>query len=264
MIHATTTAPASSAADGPPVEVTCRVAGLGGIGQVVAVYLARFLASRGRPARLVLIDGDRYEQGNETRMFFDACGNKAQVMHERLRRDCDGTPVTIVAVPEYLRPDNLDRLVPSGPGESLLLCVDNHATRKLVAEHVHGLDDTCVISGGNDGVGPDSTGAVRAGVAGNVQAFVRRGGRVAGPSLTKYHPEIDRPADRRPDDAGCLEQAASTPQILFANLTAAAVMLDAWYTLWAGGRLPSCEIGFDITKLRTVPLPLPAPPAWHG
>jgi hypothetical protein len=237
-----------------PDGLTCRVIGLGGIGQIVATYLARFLGSLRRDATLVLIDGDDFEQGNEARMAVtEYFANKAEALQDDLAAAGVGSDVTVAAVPEYVTPDNVARLVRSGPAESVLLCVDNHATRNLVAAHAVGLDDIVLVSGGNDGVGPDGGGTVRHGTAGNVQAYVRAGGTQQTPELTAFHPEIADPADRRPDQAGCGELVTSAPQILFANLCAASCMLSTWW-LHACGGLEYSELVFDISKGRTAPL----------
>lgn len=237
----------------PPGAVV-RVVGLGGVGQVVATCLVRFLTGLGQPVRVVLIDGDRFEAGNERRMDVPALyENKALALRDRLLEQCGGSAVTLLAVPQYLGAGNVADLLPSGGGEAVLLCVDNHATRKLVAGHVEGLDDACVISGGNDGVGPDASGVPRQGTGGNVQIHLRRGGRDLTPPLTKLHPEIASPRDRHPGDAGCDQLVASTPQILFANLFAASCILNAWW-LHACGRLGYWELVFEIDKGRMGPL----------
>jgi len=245
----------------PPItapDLTCRVIGLGGIGQVVATFLVRFLAGLRRPSRVVLIDGDRFEAGNETRMSGRLHENKAEGLQAELAETCPSPHVTILAVPEFVAADNVGRLLGSGPGESVLLCVDNHATRKLVGDHGLTLDDLCVISAGNDGVGPDSSGAVRHGTAGNVQVLLRVAGTTVTPALSDYHPEIAKPPDDHPDAVGCAELAASVPQILFTNVFAAACQLATWHQ-WASGVLTWSELVFDIEKGRAAPL-LPLAP----
>ncbi|MHC4428082.1 MAG: ThiF family adenylyltransferase [Planctomycetota bacterium] len=242
-----------------PDDATVRVIGLGGIGQPVATYLARFLASLGRPSRLLLIDGDAYEPHNETRMeVHEVYRNKAEATQAELARCHADSALSLLAVPEYVTPDNVERLLPAGPGESVLMCVDNHATRKLVAEHVEGLDDILLVSGGNDGVGPDSGGVVRQGTAGNVQVYVKRGGVEHTDPLTRYHPEIATPRDARPDEQGCDDLAGSVPQIMFTNLFVAACMLSTWWLHWGGG-LDYWELVFKLEQGRMAPvLPLPA------
>lgn len=234
--------------------LSCRVIGLGGVGQPVATYLARYLAGLGRPARLLLVDGDAFEAGNETRM--DVPGlmeNKALALQARLGPALRGGSLTLAAVPEHVTPANVARLVRGGPRESVLLCVDNHATRKLVADHARGLDDIVLVSGGNDGIGPDGAGVVRHGTAGNVQVFLRRGGRDLTPAITDHHPEIADPRDRRPDEAGCGELARAAPQLLFTNLFTASCMLATWW-LHACDALEYSEMVFDIGAGRAAPL----------
>jgi hypothetical protein len=124
-------------------------------------------------------------------------------------------------------PENLDRLIREG--DVVMLAVDNHATRKLVAEHCEKLPDVCLISGGNDGVGKDSLGRVVHGTYGNVQVHRRQEGRDMTPNLVAYHPEIAKPADRLPTDVSCTEAIVSVPQILFANLASASAMLNTFY-----------------------------------
>ena len=235
-------------------RITCRIIGVGGIGQIVATYLVRYLASLAVPARVVLIDGDEFEHGNETRMSVQRLfENKAAALAETLGASCRGTQVSILPVREYVRPDNLARLIHSGRGESVLMCVDNHATRKLVGDHCERLDAVCLISGGNDGVGPDSSGYVRQGTAGNVQVLLRRDGRSLTAGLGEHHPEIATPKDVIPDDAGCDASLGSAPQILFTNLTAAGCMLNTWW-LYARGELHYSELVFNISHGRTAPL----------
>ena len=114
--------------------------------------------------------------------------------------------LTLMAVDQLITPENIATLLPSGVNEVVLLCVDNHETRKLISDYCEGrggfpgVDDICLISGGNDGVGADSSGTVRRGSYGNVQVYIRRDGTDVSPSLTAFHKEIDQPAkpsDRR-------------------------------------------------------------------
>ena len=106
-------------------------------------------------------------------------------------------------------------------------------------------DDGVLISGGNDGVGPGQRGTY-----GNVQIYGRAGGRdVLGAPLDQFHPEIARPADRRPDELSCEELAqAGEPQLLFANLAVASAMCNALLRLImppAGERVYD-EACFDV------------------
>src|ERR1051325_8647383 len=239
-----------------PDNATVKIIGLGGVGSIVARYLAAFLASLDRVVRLVLLDGDEFEHNNRTRMIFGSCGNKAAVTHDELAPRFAESSLSIIAIEEFVTPENISRLL--RPGDIILLTVDNHATRKLVSDHCATLPDVCLISGGNDGVERDATGKMRRGTYGNVQVYLRRAGADASPSLTRYHPEIAQPADKLPTDKSCTELITSVPQILFTNLTVATCMLNT-LLLHLSDALHYSELAFDIADGLMRPAPLPAP-----
>jgi len=219
-----------------------KLIGLGGTGGIAARYLVAYAAARREPVRIVLVDGDDFEPRNAERMLFTRPGNKAAVVRAELLPFVAGSLVTLDAVEQYVRPDNLANLVRAG--DVVLLAVDNHATRKLVAEHCARLADVCLFSAGNDGVRPDSTGRFLRVTYGNVQLQLRRAGRDVTPSLLAHHPEIEHPADRLPSDVSCTEALASTPQLLFTNLAAAALLLNT-LLLALGEEPPYGEACFD-------------------
>lgn len=221
---------------------TVKVVGLGGVGSIVARYAALFLGRSGGAHRLVLVDGDEFESGNASRMFFDRLGGKAEILGGELV-SLVGDALTVVPVGSYVDPGNVGTLIHEG--DVVLLAVDNHATRKCVSDHCARLADVCLVSGGNDPVGKDASGRVLRGTFGNVQAFVRRDGADVTPALTHMHPEISNPADRLPTDQSCTELAVSQPQILFTNLATASAMLSTFW-LFAGGELGYGELCFDI------------------
>jgi molybdopterin/thiamine biosynthesis adenylyltransferase len=235
-----------------------RIVGLGGVGGIAARYGAMFLASLAEPCRMVLIDGDRFEASNATRMFFTSHGNKAAVVRADLRGRFADSPLTLIAVEQYVTPQNLAQLLGAGgAGEIILLAVDNHATRKLISEYCRQLADICLISAGNDGVGEDkATGKVLDGTYGTCQIYMRQNGIDRSPDLSRFHPEIAVPADKTPTDRSCTELIASVPQVLFANLAAASSMLNAMWLYLAGG-LDYAEMCFDIALGRSAPVPLP-------
>jgi hypothetical protein len=114
--------------------------------------------------------------------------------------------------------------------------VDNHASRHLGDRHAGTLRDLVLISGGNDYAD------------GNVQVYVRREGRDLTPSLARYHPEIAQPQDRHPGELSCEElMAGGAPQLLFANLMVASLMLNVFYAL-RQGPLPYSEAYLDIRE----------------
>jgi molybdopterin/thiamine biosynthesis adenylyltransferase len=206
--------------------------GIGGIGCALLPFLCRYLQYAGEPARVTLIDGDRFERSNAARQAFSGLGNKAEVKAGELAREFEA--VAFRSIPDYVTEDNVARLI--GAGEVVFLMVDNHASRHLVSRHVSSLADLSLISGGNDYVD------------GNVQVYVRRGGLDLTPSLARYHPEIATPGDRNPAELSCEElMAAGAPQLLFANLMVASLMLNAFYAL-REGRLDYSEVYLDILQ----------------
>lgn len=231
-----------------------KVIGLGGVGGIAARYLAAFLAAAAEPTRMVLVDGDAFEPRNAERMLFSRCGNKAAVVRDDLLECVETESLTIAAVEEYASPENLERLVVDG--DVVLLCVDNHATRKRVSDHCRTLRDVCLISAGNDGVGEDGSGRSRRGTFGNVQIHLRREGRDRTPPIDAFHPEIESPADVPPGDVSCTEAILSAPQILFTNLTTASALLGAFF-LHVCDALPYPELCFDVAEGLMRPIALP-------
>lgn len=223
-----------------------KVVGLGGVGSPVAQALAQFLGV-GAPAgtTLFLVDGDAFEERNRARVVFHVGGNKAISKARELASTC-GSAVAIIPVPQYVTPYNVHRLL--GDGDVVFLAVDNHATRRCVSNRCRKLRDVVLISGGNDGIENG-----RQGTFGNVMIYERFAGRDVTSPLTRFHPEIAKPRDKRPDEVGCLALAQSSPQLLFTNLAVAATMLGAFYA-WLTGRLKYEEIFFDMASGRVLPV----------
>jgi hypothetical protein len=221
------------------------VIGLGGIGAPVAQALAQFLSYARPGTTLFLIDGDAFEEGNRSRVLFQGGGNKAISKATELTSTCGGR-VTIVPVPRYLTPRNAGRVI--GERSIVFLAVDNHRTRHCVSNRVRKLTDGLLISGGNDAIENG-----RDGTFGNVMIYERAGGRDVTSPLTRFHPEIARPADKRPDQLGCTALAQSAPQLLFTNLAVASAMLGAFYA-WLGRTLEYEEVFLDIADGKMNPI----------
>ncbi len=201
------------------------IVGLGGIGSFLARLVTLFAASLGDVAiRVVLIDGDSFEERNAARMEVPDLDNKAALVCSLLNCSFGRPRLSIRPVESYLDVDNVEELIRER--DIVFSCVDNHATRKLIGERCERLDDVVLISGGNDGVE-----AGQRGTYGNVQVYVRREGRELNPSITRFHPEIREPEDEVPGPS-CADLAATTaPQIVFTNFLAAAVMGAAFHRL---------------------------------
>lgn len=227
-----------------PDGATLKIIGVGGVGSIIARYLSIFIATFGRSARVVLVDGDSFEPSNANRMLFASCGNKAAVVRQELLPHFADSALALECVEEYVTHDNIERLIHER--DIIFVTVDNHATRKLVNDFCSTrLRDICVISGGNDGVEKTADGRQHRGTFGNAQIYVRDAGEDRTPSLTRFHPEIASPADCHPADKSCNELIASVPQILFANLMVASAMLNT-LLLYLCGASHYGELAFDI------------------
>ncbi len=241
-----------------PDGISIKVIGLGGVGGILVRYLTVFLVSGGTQGRLVLIDGDSFENENQARMVFSKLGNKAAVLENELSGLSDDSRLSVTSIEEYVTEENLKQYVHEN--DIVLLAVDNHKTRQIVNARCAELGGVCLISGGNDGVGEDSSGRFVRGTFGNVQIYVRRGGDDQCAGLTKFHPEIEDPADQLPTEVGCGAMLPSVPQILFTNLMTATSMLNALW-LHLAGELHYSELCFDVFDGVMRPMPHKGPKA---
>lgn len=249
--------PKTEKLDSVPInEMAIKVIGLGGVGGISARYICMYLGALPSASRVVFIDGDKFEEKNSSRMFFSSSGNKAHVTREDLLPYLKDARVTLIDIPEFIEPENAERLIRDG--DWVILAVDNHATRKLVNDHCMGLRNVTLISGGNDGIETKPDGKVLRGTYGNVQISVRRNGVSLSPDLTAFHGEIQHPTDKLPTDVSCTELLESVPQILFTNLAVASAICNAFW-LCLCNALHYSELALDIQDGRMQPLPLPAP-----
>lgn len=209
------------------------VVGAGGIGTHLLGPLCRYLDNTEDKPHILVLDGDQYELKNADRQSFSRIGNKAEVSVEQLRNMFPN--LNIEAKPTFLTDENVDVYI--GEGDIVLACVDNHATRLLLSSHCATLSDVMLISGGNDYS------------IGSVHVYIREKGRDKTPPLTYLHPEIAHPRDKRPDEMSCEELAsAGVPQLIFANLSAAAAMLSTFWVVKTGKPLLFTEMFFDLER----------------
>lgn len=217
------------------------VVGLGGVGEKVARYVAMFVASMDVEATLTLVDGDEFSPANSSRQMFSDFGNKAEVISKELLPGfvANDMKLEVNVVPEYVTPANLEKVIKDG--DIVFMCVDNHASRKLVSDWCGTLKNAVLISGGCDAVEPDK--GMR-GSYGNVQVYIRRDGQDESPSLDLFHPEIAKPEDKLPNQLNCMERMRSSPQLLVSNIGVMFEMLAA-FSLYISDALHFSEIAFD-------------------
>jgi molybdopterin/thiamine biosynthesis adenylyltransferase len=192
------------------------------------------------------VDGDNYEEKNRERQRYTVTANKALTSKDLLAPLFP--ELTIEAKSAYV--DENTALVLIREGDAVFLCVDNHATRKVVSDHIASLANALLVSGGNDLYD------------GNVQVYERKDGEDITPPLDFRHPEIDEPKDQNPADLACGELVqAGAPQILAVNLAIASMMLNAFSNWLRDGSVPYREQYFDLKtgNVRAVPHTRPAP-----
>ena len=214
-----------------------RIVGLGGVGSELSEKISKFLNyCEGEDFLISLVDGDEYELKNKNRQEFSNFGRKAEIKREELRKKYP--MITYESLPIYVNESNVKDIIKEN--DTVFLGVDNHKTRKVISDYVKGLSDVVLISGGNELTD------------GNVQIHIRKGGTDVTPSLTDYHPEIDNPSDKSPDEMSCEELHSSSPQLLFTNVGVSTLMCWAYYNIKKGNNVPS-EIYFDIGMMKVDP-----------
>lgn len=198
--------------------IKIKVIGMGGIGSYLIEPLARYLSFSKDPCELTMIDGDVYEEKNRDRQKFSKYENKAMETFDQISKEFP--KIHFKFKPEYITESNVISAIREK--DVLFLCVDNHATRKLVSNRCSDLNDVTLISGGNDHVD------------GNVICYLRKNGKDITRSLVDLHPEIANPTDENPGNTnsskkdGCQIEVETNPQLLFTNLAIASTMLNCY------------------------------------
>ena len=218
------------------MNLNITIIGLGGVGSILVERLCRFINySSDLIADILLVDGDEYEQKNYERQEFNRIGNKADIKATEL--ELKFSQLEFDVYDAFINPDNVSDVITEG--NIVFLCVDNHKTRMIVSKYCQQLQDVTLISGGNEFTD------------GNVQIYVRKGGKDLTPDLCAYHPEISNPEDKLPDEMSCDELSQSDPQLYFTNLGVATIMCWAFYNAVIKGEYERSEIYFDILSMTT-------------
>lgn len=223
-----------------------KVIGAGGIGGHLIEPLARYLSYTEDNCEITVIDGDQFEDRNKERQRFTACENKAAHTVNQLKEQFP--KIHFRAKGEYLTEDNV--ITSIREGDTVLMCVDNHATRKLVSDRCEELDNVTLISGGNDYTD------------GNVIVYRRENGKDVGKAPTKLYSKIAKPEDKNPgkltdaERQGCQQEARTNPQLLFTNLAIASHMLNCYYAV-EQGKANFEQVYVDILTQRARPAPSP-------
>ena len=213
------------------------IIGLGGIGSVLVNSISRFLNSNEnlKPITIKLVDGDDYEYKNISRQEFYNYGNKANVKKRELSNRFQN--IDYLDFQMFLDENNISEIVTEN--SIVFVSVDNHKTRRLVSNYAKKLNNVIVISGGNELTD------------GNIQIFIRKGGENVTPSLTDYHPEIENPLDKSPDEMSCEELSHAEPQLYFTNFMVAGHMCSAFYNIIERNNYKISEVYFDILSMNS-------------
>ena len=224
------------------------IIGAGGIGSIVSRYLPILLSCSENMPEIVICDGDSFEPGNTYRMEVPDYANKADAIAMVIEEM--GQPCVPISFPSHFTEENSSEVF--GDGCVVFMCVDNHKTRCIVNEYANTLDNVVLISGGNDGIDEKNG---EQGIMGNIQVMVRSDGEVVhGCPLDQFHDEIANPQDKHPGELSCQELAeAGVAQLVLANMTAATLMLNAYFRLlWTDDGIYD-EAIFDIVENKVVP-----------
>lgn len=216
--------------------IPIKIVGLGGVGSILVERLCRFLNfSADMDAEITLADGDTYEQKNFERQEFSTFGNKAEVKASDLELQYPNIGLDVY--PAFINEATVGDVVKEG--DVVFLCVDNHKTRMIVNNYSKVLKNITLISGGNEFTD------------GNVQIYVRKDGKDVTPDLGAYHPEIENPDDKLPEEQSCEELSQSDPQLYFANLGVATIMCWSFYNVVVKAQLEASEVYFDMLGMNT-------------
>jgi len=201
------------------------VIGLGGIWSYLRPILCRMMTySQGAPARLKLVDYDVFSRSNLERqeMFpVDEARLKVTVHAERIRNEFPRLKVE--EVKKFVTKKNIRGIVEDG--SIVVSCVDNQATRKLLAEHVRTLKNVALISGASD---EDR---------GNAHLHLVLGGKELTKGMDECHDNVANPQDKNPGELSC-EERARLPgggQTAVTNMWSAAIMSHYLWHFLKGG-----------------------------
>jgi molybdopterin/thiamine biosynthesis adenylyltransferase len=182
-----------------------KIVGIGGItNQLLPTLIQKY-----PPAKLILYDGDIYEDGNLDRQpFCQTGGNKAIVTARALGE----MGIKAEGIPIFISPDTTYLL---SEGDIILAGLDNFPSRRLLNDRCMQLKNVLLISGGNELID------------GSAQVLWRQNGVCITPPLTYCHPEIEHPKGKAPYERGCMVRWRSEPQLAETNRAVGLAMLEA-------------------------------------
>lgn len=228
--------------------------GCGGTGGYLASPLARLLSfHHAAESPITLCDGDEFEDGNRYRQLMainDINKNKAIALASQL--SAQGLRSEVIN--DFANDAILSNwLLNAGDCPMLVVAVDNDATRKLVCQKLAAaksyLPSFFFISPGNDA----GEGARPAEIKGQVLWWGWTEGQDFGLDPTQVYPNLENPPDPAPVRGECSAKAPSQPQLIAANLMAAATTLNVIQSLLDATLDPSKHgLFFTATKAEVI------------
>ena len=187
------------------------VVGMGGIGSFLAEPLVRLIKYKYESIKdITFVDGDYFEEKNRERQCFKEIGNKARIKAEELHHISE-----IKVQDQYINSSNVASLC--ADNTIVLLCVDNHATRKLIEDSLIQCDDVCCINGGNEYTD------------GDVMIWSKEDEEFKGILMQDVDEAIKNPKDLNPTEIGCHNRQPYEPQLIVTNFEVASTMLEVFY-----------------------------------
>ena len=202
------------------------IVGAGGTASFLAPVLAKLLAfNQEGDCTLTIIDEDLVEDKNLSRSYTedDVGMNKAALLAEICTDQVPSGSLQISAIEAYVTPDNFDRYHQNWcrDGVAVFACVDNNVSRCFLEDQLSALDNAVYITPGN------------AEFDGQVHMYLRQNGSDVTPKITEFCPEMqdsETPGNQFPDEENCTEKYESEPQLILANLTAATMSLNLFWS----------------------------------
>jgi len=194
--------------------------GMGGIGSQLCEPICRFVnfLDNKNDYSIIFIDGDEYEESNQTRQNIDIEDlgiNKAESQLKKMYRLFPNLDLQTNAI--YINNRNIKDLIDPNQNIIVLAGVDNNKTRNVLQKYCLTLENVLLLSGGNEYYD------------GDVQIYARKEGKELLPPIWKYNQGIMRPKDKSPENIGCDELVESVPQLIFTNGMVSACMQMAFY-----------------------------------
>lgn len=207
---------------------SCFIIGCGGIGQFLIPALSKLLYYHPNGTTDVTIcDGDQYKYNNFERQFVTKCGeNKAIGISKQI-------PSYVKVIPEFINHYNVVKILTSLVQPVLIIpAVDNLATRHILIKNLDRLDiDYYWLCPANE-------------LSSYQVSFYKEG--VFSHPFDRYR-NIAYPTDNLP--GSCLEETPSTPQLIAANMNAAANTISFVTNILDSKEIPQEIIG-DVRLMK--------------